>query len=272
LPICAPCDHEKTIPSFGLHYFTEVLEYLEYAGDLAFGNEIYGALVATLAEEITFEGTKVGGTRFYRDDAKSRYTKATAALTEKLNALYANANSAMDAAEQIREIYNLDAMKEAYDVLVEKDAFSDSERARLLAMITGIETLHADANVKAVYDEILGGDINGVATKAYEQYQALFDATNAAGVEVKLGDLVDYELSGFKATDYLKGGAYSWTTKIVEEEPTVVAKPVPNTQKYDSDANMIVHEVYENGTEFLMNFNNYRIIVVLNAVAYTIDA
>ncbi len=44
LPICAPCDHEKTIPSFGLHYFTEVLEYVQYASDLAFGNEIYGAL------------------------------------------------------------------------------------------------------------------------------------------------------------------------------------------------------------------------------------
>ena len=49
LPICAPCDHEKTIPSFALHYFTQVLEYLQHSGDLAFGKEIYGTLLSLLA-------------------------------------------------------------------------------------------------------------------------------------------------------------------------------------------------------------------------------
>ena len=52
LPICAPCDHEKTIPSFCLHYFTEVWEYLAHSGDTAFAESIYEKLIAILS---TFE-------------------------------------------------------------------------------------------------------------------------------------------------------------------------------------------------------------------------
>lgn len=33
LPICAPSDSEQTIPSFTLHYFTELYEYTKYSGD-----------------------------------------------------------------------------------------------------------------------------------------------------------------------------------------------------------------------------------------------
>lgn len=40
LSICAPCDFDLTIPSFTLHYFTQVYEYLKYSRDYAFGAEI----------------------------------------------------------------------------------------------------------------------------------------------------------------------------------------------------------------------------------------
>lgn len=49
LPICAPCDHEKTIPSFCLHYFSEVWEYLAHSGDKAFAESIYDKLTAILS-------------------------------------------------------------------------------------------------------------------------------------------------------------------------------------------------------------------------------
>ncbi len=45
LPICAPCDAELTIPSFSLHYFTQVCEYLEYSGDAKFVDSVYGRLL-----------------------------------------------------------------------------------------------------------------------------------------------------------------------------------------------------------------------------------
>lgn len=58
LPICAPCDHEQTIPSFGLHYFTQVREYLEYSHDKSFLESIYEKLVDLLG---TFNERVHGG-------------------------------------------------------------------------------------------------------------------------------------------------------------------------------------------------------------------
>ena len=44
LSICVPSTHKYAIPSFTLHYFTEVYEYLTYTGDLSFGEEVYPKL------------------------------------------------------------------------------------------------------------------------------------------------------------------------------------------------------------------------------------
>ena len=49
LPICAPSDSSITIPSFGLHYFTAVREYLEHSGDKAFLLSIYDKLCELLS-------------------------------------------------------------------------------------------------------------------------------------------------------------------------------------------------------------------------------
>ncbi len=44
MPICAPAGHNLAIPSFSLHYYTAVREYLEYSGDVGFVREIYPRL------------------------------------------------------------------------------------------------------------------------------------------------------------------------------------------------------------------------------------
>lgn len=44
LSICYPAGSNLTIPSFGLHYFTEVREYCDYSGDFEFADEIFGKL------------------------------------------------------------------------------------------------------------------------------------------------------------------------------------------------------------------------------------
>ena len=48
LPICAPCDCDVTIPSFSLHYFAQVEEYLQYSRDVAYVRGIYGSLLSLL--------------------------------------------------------------------------------------------------------------------------------------------------------------------------------------------------------------------------------
>ena len=49
LSICSPAGMDLTIPSFGLHYFTEVREYADYSSDWAFIQEIIPKLSSVLA-------------------------------------------------------------------------------------------------------------------------------------------------------------------------------------------------------------------------------
>ncbi len=48
LSICAPSNMNLTIPSFSLHYFTQVYEYLQYSGDMTLLDEIYPKLVSVM--------------------------------------------------------------------------------------------------------------------------------------------------------------------------------------------------------------------------------
>lgn len=48
LSICTPAGVDLTIPSFSLHYFTEVREYCDYSGDFDFAKEIYSKLKSIL--------------------------------------------------------------------------------------------------------------------------------------------------------------------------------------------------------------------------------
>lgn len=48
LAICAPCDSTLTIPSFTLHYFTEVYEYTKYSKDMTLVEEILPGMQAVM--------------------------------------------------------------------------------------------------------------------------------------------------------------------------------------------------------------------------------
>lgn len=49
LSICTPSKDDLTIPSFSLHYFTEVCEYTKYSGDVSLIKEIWDKLVSVLS-------------------------------------------------------------------------------------------------------------------------------------------------------------------------------------------------------------------------------
>ena len=48
LAICYPCGMDLTIPSFSLHYFAQVNEYLQYTGDITLAQEVYEKLISIL--------------------------------------------------------------------------------------------------------------------------------------------------------------------------------------------------------------------------------
>lgn len=56
LPICAPAGNDLTIPSFSLHYFTQVREYGDYSGDWAFVEELFPKLTSILSVFINAQG------------------------------------------------------------------------------------------------------------------------------------------------------------------------------------------------------------------------
>ena len=46
LSICYPCGMDLAIPSFSLHYFMAVKEYIEHTGDISLGEEVYEKLIS----------------------------------------------------------------------------------------------------------------------------------------------------------------------------------------------------------------------------------
>jgi len=49
LAITTPCGTDLTIPSFSLHYFTEILEYTKYSGDLSLARQVWPKLGSVLS-------------------------------------------------------------------------------------------------------------------------------------------------------------------------------------------------------------------------------
>ena len=241
--------------------------------------EIYADLLDDgIVYEITYGGKRVGGSRYYRDAMSTAYTEATAAVDAKLTELYAAATDVMDTQELLNKVYSFEAIEAAWKLLDSKKAFSDNERAKLETIYNEVKEFVENPVTKAALDLALGYDAKADMTSAYDVYKALYDATTAAGVETNVGVIKDYEISGIKADNYLKGTEFKWTEKVsaATEGSVTVERPQPNTKKYESDNNMIVHETFcdEEGKvkEFLLNFNDYRVVVELDGKIYTIEA
>ncbi|MBE6666696.1 MAG: hypothetical protein E7607_00090 [Ruminococcaceae bacterium] len=234
--------------------------------------EFYGDILADVYYQINYNGVEVGGSRWWREEAKRNYTKATEALDAKLQELYDESRALFAEVELFTDRYNLTEIEKALAFLNEKDAYTADEREALAAIIADLKAFIDTKGIANDFAALVEYDINAMALKAYDEYLKHYAASDAAGVEIKLGDIVDYELSGHKASTYLKQTQYTWTEKYTEPEPVVITKPVPNTDRYKSDANMIVHETFDNGTEFILNFNDYSVVVVLNGVQYSIEA
>ena len=132
---------------------------------------------------------------------------------------------------------------EYHDLITNDEMLTDATRADLLANLDRLnkDMICADndaaAVIKAVVDAVVAAQTAG------DEY--------AADPSV-LSEKYTYEVE-----------------EKVEEE--VVHEKI-TTPVYESDTNKIVYEVYENGTAFILNFNNYSVRVVINDTVYTLDA
>ncbi len=255
-----------------------------------FSQDIYYEI--TNKNQITDNKSRVGGVRAYRDFAKADYTNASAALTEELNKLYAATVEAMDEAEAFQKKYNLDEMKAALELISSKGAYTEPERARLAALVAEIETLLNDPVAAGNFNALLAFDGDKLGNTAYDGYKALYDNTAESGDKTDIlkfvidpknftyldsttwgtVDISAYVIYEYNTADLLKGEAYERTSKIDDGVMPRPEKPTQNNDKYTTDSNTIVYEVYEDGTAFILNFNNYRVMVEIDGVFYTVDA
>lgn len=175
----------------------------------------------------------------------------------------------IDSAEQIKALYH--EMEKSLTYLSGCSDFDQAYLEELKAMVEDPALLAVVNSVDGIADE--------VAAEVKVVYEALEGAnwrTNekqkftAAENKFKVEDYytLTEELNAYFAyLDSLNASA-SGSASTTEKNETVTT----DSKKYQVTPYTIVYQKYENGTAFLMNFNDYSVIVTLNGKTYTMEA
>ncbi len=231
--------------------------------------------------------------------------KSTQQAYQEADGAYTTAKSAMDAAKSAMEADPTNAdLVTAYNAAVqeaeEKKAARDAVAAQLSKEVEAIqakatsllnqfyELMHVYENMKAAIK--LLNDADGAFTSQYmEKLQTIVTNLEATYNTLKeYADDQDAE-SVIAKTKKLKDDFSAWITvnEFAYTVPTFndqtsgdqssdstsgVGSTATPSNKYVATENMIVYERYSNGTEFIMNFNDYRVSVTFGNMTYTVDA
>ena len=249
------------------------------SGSLAYllneSNAKYGEYDLAIADALSKHATMLAKKKDYDDVVQNNYNDTVAKNAAKEawdNATAAYNESAVTANKLRIELYALiteakdtvnrlsvakDAVKAAEALLkANPDAYTSNMREYLFNMITPA--------FEAAYDEyvVAGGYFEQVATALDVLVENAYTLLNGSGSTPPEG---------------LDGDRYVYVPEQEQGSGSVGTVPpgqlpVTNTTKYDTGANTIVYEAYANGTAFILNFNDYRVVVTFNGVSYTIDA
>ena len=154
-----------------------------------------------------------------------------------LSTLYMRTNNTITEADKVDALYA--ALVEALDYVKENQAFPEVSAETILA------------ELQAIVDD---------ATVVYEETMKLADDARAYASEI-------YEL----VKDIVEVEEFTEPEKP-EEEPEEEPEEKEVVSKYVSDKKKIALVEYENGTSFILNFNDYEVITVVDGVTYTIGA
>ncbi|MBO5203444.1 MAG: hypothetical protein J6B72_02400 [Clostridia bacterium] len=214
-----------------------------------------GEDITALADDIKAQKEKVEALKAAYDAAptdeqkKTDYEAALVALEQlcmgcdsKFALLYSSADMYLDTVVDLCAKY-AKANGEYRELINSDDMLSAAKKAELIALIDAVDKdlICAGNNAQVRVDAIIA------------QVNAAYDA-----VKAQAGDALAVEKYEYVIT----------TEADVEEE----TEKNTDTTVYPSDDNKIVYEVYENGTAFILNFNNYSVMVEVEGVMYTLDA
>ena len=170
--------------------------------------------------------------------------EATDAAVSALNNMYNTASAIIFKSNNNVAAY--EAAVEGLALIVAENAYKEDVRAELTAQLD-------DAKVKYEKVSQFVETTNAILDKSYDALIAL---------------VPDAEIQKFDSEEVEEE-----ITEETETEVEEVAEEFYVDPKYTVDNNKIVYEVYENGTAFLLNFNNYSVSVKLpaNGATYTVE-
>lgn len=174
---------------------------------------------------------------------------AAARLSETVNAIFANATALLN--ESYKLIHTYETMQTAITHL----------------NANGVDVFAADYLQKL---QTIVTDLEGT----YNTVKGYVDEQNADSVIAK-AKKVGTDVSAWLGIDEFAYTAPTFSVENFDQVPEDVVSgdsAVTNSNKYVATENTIVYERYSNGTEFIMNFNDYRVSVTFNNMTYTVDA
>ena len=218
------------------------------------------ALADAEAELNKHKGGKIGMAS--GDDKKkliAEFKEIIAGEIEKFNALTKAADTLMDLIVDFAEEYKLATTE--YLALVESSTLPEDQIDDIKAQVEQFKN-----DVAALSLAYSVTDAVAAAAKVNAEIAADY-AVWVAQIERVQGENKTFEAETFELPE-------EYTYVIEEPAPKVDVNDYKKVELpvYASDDNKIVYEVYENGTAFLLNFNNYKVMVELNGSTYTLEA
>ena len=216
------------------------------------------AIAAEAVPEVVEEGAQTPPATPETPKDSEAVTLAKEAVVAAYEAICATVASTED------EIRTLEQeIKYAQKLLAELDALENFDR--------GIYN-----NLKTIVDE----QAKTLDTLKKMENSALAKATEAAAMAAEFEGLLKaykYE-ANVPSTDDLESALLAEIDKVMENsvyaEDLAFEEP-QNTQissQYRADKNTVVYQQYSNGTEFMLNFNDYDVLVHYQGTTYTINA
>ncbi len=228
-----------------------------------FANNLTTLMAAVEAKKIELDAVTDKTSQDYAT-AEKNYNDAKAAVVGEINLALLNLQSVATLAElYLDEVVKYSDMitlaTGEYRDLVEADTKLDAtKKAALLALADSIDKNAACANNDLAAEiKVINDKVSGIHADLCAELAKL----EGEGKHFAAGELQN-----------VLTAPVAYEREVVEE--TVLEAPEKvETTEYKSDDSKIVYEVYENGTTFLLNFNNYTVRVALeDGTTYTIEA
>ncbi len=156
-----------------------------------------------------------------------------------------------------------------YDSIETMMKYLEGEKDFDRAYYNDLRALVDDAEFQTLCNRVIGRNgFEGVEVEIEKEAQELFDTL------VNNAQWGKGEKSKFNKDQYKIDLTFTVSNDdvVIEETKEIEAPKFNETTRYEATPYTIVYQEYENGTSFLMNFNDYRVIVNFEGRTYTIEA